>query len=163
MTSLSFLKLAPLALLLALAGAQAAELSVTREVTVDRAPATVWKMVGDFNALDVWHPAVAKSTSTGSQPGATRLLTLGDGATISEKLLGRNAAKHSYSYAILKSPLPVRNYRSTLSLSEAPEGKTLIRWTSTFEAAGADDAKAKDVIGGIYDAGLAKVAAHFKR
>ena len=153
---------AVLVLASAAAASHAGELSVQRETTIDRAPATVWKMVGDFNALDVWHPAVTRSTATGNAPGATRLLTLGNGATISEKLLARDAAKHSYSYAILKSPLPVKNYKSTLQLSPTPDGKTLMRWSSTFEAAGADDAKAQEVIQGIYDAGLAKVAANFK-
>jgi mxaD protein len=152
------------ALLLASAAvaSHAGELSVQREMTIDRAPATVWKMVGDFNALDVWHPAVTRSTATGNAPGATRLLTLGNGATISEELLARDPAKYSYSYSILKSPLPVRNYKSTLQLSPTPDGKTLMRWSSTFEAEGADDAKAQEVIQGIYDAGLAKVAANFK-
>ena len=161
---MEFLTRASAALLLASAAAagHAGELSVQREMAIDRAPATVWKMVGDFNALDVWHPAVTRSTATGTAPGATRLLTLGNGATISEKLLARDPARHSYSYAILKSPLPVKNYKSTLQLSPTPDGKTLMRWSSTFEAAGADDAKAQEVIQGIYDAGLAKVAANFK-
>jgi mxaD protein len=150
------------ALVLAASAAQAGELKVEREMTIDKAPATVWKMVGDFNALDVWHPAVASSTATGSKPGATRLLTLGNGATISEKLLARDPARHSYSYAILKSPLPVKNYKSTLQLKPTADGKTLMTWSSTFEANGADDAKAQEVIQGIYDAGLAKVAANFK-
>lgn len=148
--------------LVAAAAAQAGTLSVEREMTIDKAPATVWKMVGDFNTLDVWHPAVASSTATGAKPGATRVLTLGNGATITEKLLARDPAKHSYSYAILKSPLPVKNYKSTLQLSPTADGKTLMKWSSTFEASGADDAKAQEVIQGIYDAGLAKVAANFK-
>lgn len=144
------------------AAAHAGTLSVTREATIDRDPAVVWKMVGGFNNLDVWHPAVASSTATGTQPGATRLLTLGDGATISEKLLSMDVKNHSYSYSILKSPLPVKNYKSTVQLSATPDGKTLMKWSSTFEAAGAEDAKAKEVIQGIYDAGLGKVAAYFK-
>ena len=144
------------------AAAQAGALTVEREMTIDKPPATVWKMVGDFNALDVWHPAVASSTATGSRPGAARLLTLGNGVTISEKLLARDAARHSYRYAILKSPLPVKNYKSTLQLTPTADGKTLMKWSSTFEASGADDAKAQEVIQGIYDAGLAKVAANFK-
>lgn len=153
---------AGLALAAAAAASHAGPLTVEREMTIDKAPATVWKLVGDFNALDVWHPAVASSTATGAKPGATRLLTLGNGATISEKLLARDPAKYSYSYAILKSPLPVKNYKSTLRLSPTADGKTLMKWSSTFEANGADDAKAQEVIQGIYDAGLAKVAANFK-
>jgi mxaD protein len=143
----------------------AGALSVSREVTVDSSPATVWKLVGGFNALDVWHPAVANSTVKGNatSAGAIRTLTLGDGAKITEKLLTYSAAKTSYSYAILSGPLPVKNYVSTISLSPTSDGKTSIKWSSTFDAAGAPDAKATEVIGGVYDGGLAKVVANFKK
>jgi mxaD protein len=147
------------------AGLAAESISVSRETTVDSSPATVWKLVGDFNALDVWHPAVARSTASGgdNKTGATRVLTLGDGAKITEKLLARDAAKHSYSYSILKSPLPVKNYRSTIRLSPTADGRTLMVWSSIFDAEGAPDGKAAEVIQGIYDAGLAKVAGNFKK
>ena len=153
--------LAACALLAAATGASAGPLSVTKEMTIDSAPATVWKLVGDFNALDIWHPAVAKSTASGSGVGAKRVLTLGNGATIDETQTARG--KHSYSYKITKSPLPVKNYKSTIALKPAGEGKTLMTWSSTFEADGAPDDKATETIAGIYDAGLAKVAGNFKK
>lgn len=143
----------------------AGALSVTREVTVDNASSTVWKLVGNFNSLDVWHPAVVTSAlnGNGTKVGTRRLLTLGDGATILESLLSYSAAKTSYSYSILKSPLPVANYKSTITLTPVDEGHTLMKWTSTFDANGASDEQATAVIGGIYDAGLAKVVANFKK
>lgn len=64
---------------------------------------------------------------------------------------------------ILKSPLPVKNYVSTLTVSPTSDGKSLVKWTSIFDANGADDAKAKEVVGGIYDAGLSKATAMLKR
>lgn len=140
-------------------------LKVSREVVVDRAPATVWKLLGEFNSLDVWLPPVVASTSTGerTKPGAIRVLDLGNNASVTEKLLAYNGAKYSYSYAFVKSPLPVKNYVATMELSAAAGGKTLIRWHSSFDAAGAPDDKAKEAILGIYDVGLANVAAIFKK
>ena len=160
------LKFTVAAALLAAGSSQAAgALSVTREVTVDSSPSTVWKLVGNFNALDVWHPAVTNSAmkGTGTQPGSTRVLTLGNGATILEKLVSYSAAKTSYSYAIVKSPLPVKNYVATITLVPLDDGKTQIKWTSTFDAAGVPDDQAREVIGGVYDGGLAKVVANFVR
>lgn len=160
------LKLTAAGLLLATGSCFAAgALSVEREVTVDNSSATVWKLVGNFNALDVWHPAVIKSelNGNGTKVGTRRLLTLGDGATILESLLSYSAAKNSYSYAILKSPLPVANYKSTITLTPVDEGHTLMKWSSTFDANGASDEQATAVIGGIYDAGMAKVVANFKK
>ncbi len=140
-------------------------LSVSREATIDAAPATAWKLIGNFNGLDLWHPAVAASTQKGSgtAPGTTRQLSLAGGGTVDEKLVAYSAAKRSLSYTITKSPLPVKNYVSTMSVTPTADGKSLVKWTSTFDASGADDAKAKEVIGGIYDAGLAKATAIFKK
>lgn len=43
------------------------------------------------------------------------------------------------------------------------DGKSLVKLSSTFEANGADDAEAKAVIGGVYDAGLGKAVAIFRK
>ena len=159
-------QLAAAALLIAASSSFAGgALSVAREATLDTAPATAWKLVGNFNGLDVWHPAVAASTQKGSgtAAGTTRVLSLNGGGTVNEKLVAYSAAKRSLTYAIMKSPLPVKNYVSTISVSPTADGKSLVKWASTFDANGADDAKAKEVIGGIYDAGLGQATAIFKK
>ena len=115
------------ALLVAGSSHAAGNLSVTREVIIDSTPATVWKLVGNFNALDVWHPAVSKSelNGAGTKVGTRRLLTLVDSKkTIIEQLTAYDAAKTSYSYTIVRGPLPVVNYNGTLTLNATPEGKT---------------------------------------
>ena len=45
---------------------------------------------------------------------------------------------------------------------DAGEGKTRVKWSSTFDADGAPDDKAKEAILGIYDAGLGKLSAIFR-
>ncbi|QAZ38755.1 SRPBCC family protein [Methylibium sp. Pch-M] len=143
----------------------AGALSVEREVTIDNSPATVWKLVGNFNALDVWHPAVLESELQGKagQVGARRRLTLDDGATRLEKLLSYSATQRSYSYAIVESALPVANYKATITLTPADEGRTLMTWRSTFDAKGVSDEQATTIIGGLQDAGMAKLRANFKQ
>ena len=150
-------------LLVAGSGFAASGLSITREATLDAAPATAWKLIGNFQGLDVWHPALAGSQGTGNAAGSTRVLSLVGGGTINEKLTAYSATKRSLTYVIVKSPLPVKNYVSTMTVSPTGDGKSLVKWTSTFDANGADDAKAKEVIGGIYDAGLSKATAILKR
>ena len=143
----------------------AGSLSVSREVTVDRPPVTVWKLLGDFNALDVWLPPVLGSSFTGvaTQPGAVRRLDLGNNASVTERLVTFSDATRRYSYEFVQSPLPVKNYVATIELAAAADGRTLIKWYSTFDAQGVPDDKAKEAILGIYDAGLAKVAAIFRK
>ena len=148
---------------LSVAAQAAGGLNVTREVELNATPATVWKLVGTFNDLDVWHPAVVASelTGSGTAAGDKRVLTLGDGATITEKLVALNDADHSLTYAIETSPLPVSDYVSTLTVTANERGGSVVRWTSTFDAKDAPDEKATEVIGGIYDGGLGKLQALF--
>jgi mxaD protein len=163
----TFVAVASAALLAAPGSYAAGGLAVSREVTVDNSPATVWKLVGNFDALDVWHPAVKSSVlkGSGTKVGSTRMLTLAGGGDIIENLTAYSAGKtgYSYSYGIVKGPLPVKNYLATISLAPTADGKTLIVWKSTFDAEGVPDDKAAEVIGGIYDSGLAKVVANFAK
>lgn len=154
-------------LLMAVASAGHADgaISFSRDITIDRSPATVWKYVGDFNATDLWHPSVRNSTLKGSstKPGAIRTLKLvGDGEMV-EKLLAYDAAKTRYTYTTLKSPFPIKNYVSTLSVSPTADGKTLMTWSATFDAVGVDEDIATEWVGVAFDGGLGKVSTHFEK
>lgn len=138
-------------------------LKVSKQTEVNASPATVWKMIGDFNHLDVWHPVVIASTLSGTdnKSGAVRVLTLGNGANITEKLVAYSGSNMAYTYAITESPLPVSDYVSTISVSQGSEGKSIVSWSSTFNAKDAEDSKAIETISGIYDAGLNNLSKHF--
>ena len=139
------------------------ELKVEKQSIINASPSTVWKMIGDYNHLDVWHPVVVNSSvdRDGNKEGAIRLLTLGDGATITEKLIAHSNNDMTYTYAITESPLPINNYVSTINVSSSGDGKTTVTWSSTFNASGVEDEKAIEIISGIYDAGLGSLNKHF--
>ncbi len=157
--------LATASLMLAAASSHAeGAISFSRDITIDRAPATVWKYVGDFNAIDLWHPSVRNSTlkGNGTKPGAIRTLKLADGGELVDKLLSYSAAKTTYTYANLKSPFPIKNYVSTISVSPTADGKTLMTWSATFDAVGVDEDIATEWVGVAFDGGLGKVATNFE-
>ena len=141
--------------------------SFEREVTIDSAPDTVWKFVGDFNSLDVWHPSVLRSTIEGKNKptaaGAIRVLKLVGGGELVEKLVKYNAAQKSYTYAGVKGPLPVKNYLSTIALTPAPDGKTIMKWSATFDPNGMDEDIVTEIVSIAFDGGLDKVVTNFKR
>lgn len=143
----------------------AGNLSVTKEVSLNAAPDTVWKMVGGFNELDMWHPVVVNSQldGEGMKPGDIRVLTLGNGAKITEKLVVHSNSKKTYTYAITESPLPVMDYVSTITVTKGDDGKSIVEWKSTFNANNAPDEKAVETIAGVYDAGLNNLAKHFNQ
>lgn len=140
-------------------GATPAETStVTKEASVSMSAADLWTKVGDFNGLNTWHPAIAKSEivqGTNNQVGAHRKLTLGDGAEIVEELAARDDAGMTLTYTIVQAPLPVTDYRSTITVVADGDAKSKITWSGTFKpAAGTEAAQAEEIIGGIYQAGL---------
>ena len=143
------------------APAAAETLTVTKEIVLPIAPAALWAKVGDFNGLNTWHPAIAKSeivSGTNNEVGAHRKLTLADGAVVVEDLAARDDAGMSLAYTIVEAPLPVTDYRSTLSVAAEGEGSKLT-WSGTFKpAAGVEPAKATEIIGGIYQGGIDNLA-----
>ena len=110
----------------------------------------LWKKVGDFCGIASWVGAIEKCVL--SADGKQRTLSLKGGGTVVEAQENRDDAKHSYSYTIVSSPLPVTNYHSTISVTGDAKGST-VKWTGTYDAKGAPDADAKKTIDGIYEAG----------
>ena len=49
-------------------------------------------------------------------------VTLGDGAMIVEELVAWDDDAMSYTYTAVEGPLPVDNYESTITVTEAGEG-----------------------------------------
>ena len=115
----------------------------------------VWKVIGGFNALPDWHPAVEKSEQEGVGVGATRKLRLVGGGTIIERLESIDDKEKVYSYSIVDSPLPVANYTATVRVREDGGGKaTVVEWSGEFNPAGVPEVDATKAIQGIYQAGL---------
>ena len=124
---------------------------VKMTVDLEAAPDDVWKLIGGFNALPDWHPAVEKSEL--EEEGQTRKLSLAGGGTIIEKLIKKSDQERLYSYSIENSPLPVSNYTATISVREE-NGNTQVEWSSEFTPMGVPENDAVDVIKGIYQAGF---------
>jgi Polyketide cyclase / dehydrase and lipid transport len=128
----------------------------------------VWRRIRDYNGLPGWHPGVAKSEIEGgepaNQPGCVRVLTLGNGAVIRERLLEMSDLGHHYSYAILESPLPVANYRATLRLRPISDGdRTFAEWSASFDPDPPEkQAAAENLLSnGVFQGGFDALKKHF--
>jgi hypothetical protein len=129
-------------------------IEVQKKINAPALPPKVWAIAGDFCAIKDWHPIVADCKETKEGDATFRTLTLKDGGTIKEKLLESDDT--SYSYEIIESPLPVKNYKAKLWIEEDernPE-RTTIHWDATFDANGASDEDATKKISDIFFAGL---------
>lgn len=143
-------------------------LEVSRGIEIQTPPAAVWALVGDFCAIEKWHPMVESCTLSNddSHEGravATRsLVAAGNLGTIVEVETSRDEKAMSYSYAYVRGPLPVKAYNATIAVHPNGSGSTVV-WTATFDAAGMTDAEAKADIEGVYEQGLAGIAKEASR
>ncbi|MGH6826535.1 SRPBCC family protein [Methyloceanibacter sp.] len=152
-TTLAFVTLA--ALVMGTSSAYA--LDVKKKITAPGVPPKVWAIVSDFCSIKDWHPVVADCQETKEGDATFRTLTLKDGGKIKEKLLESDDT--SYSYEIIESPLPVKNYKAKLSVEpdDRSSDHSTIVWEATFDANGKSDEEAAKTIGDIFFAGLKSI------
>ena len=126
---------------------------VDKKIEAPGTPAQIWEIARDFCAIKAWHPLVADCKQTNEGDTVLRTLTAKNGATIKEKLV--ESDDRSYSYEIIESPLPVKNYHAKLWVEESERpNRTVIHWDAEFDANGASDDAAKKRINDILAAGL---------
>jgi hypothetical protein len=129
--------------------------TVARSVALAASPDAVWAVIGPFQALGDWHPAIARTDREDVGGVEHRRQHLHDGGVVLEKSHG--ADRRAYAYSIVSAPLPVAAYRAHLSVSPAGTGSVVV-WSASFDPT-ADDAEA--VIGASFESGLATLAQRF--
>lgn len=112
----------------------------------------VWNVVGRWNALPDWLPAVIGSEL--SDDGKIRVLTLAGGGTIEERLDHADESRRSYCYSLIGGPLPVGNYKATVAVKDHGDGAATVEWSSDFDARGASEAEVIDLVRNIYKSGF---------
>jgi len=105
----------------------------------------VWEMIGNFNSLADWHPAIEKSEL--EEGGSVRRLTMPDGTIIVETL----TSERIYEYVIPDGQLPLSGYKAFIRVVEDDDGNCTATWESEFEPQAPN---AEDRVTGLYQAGF---------
>ena len=134
--------------------ASAAPINVSKSVVLDANIEKVWPWIGGFCSIRFWHPAIEQCEVVKEGEAEFRILTLGDGGKIKERY--SSGQVYGYSYEIVESPLPVKNYRSNF-MAEPVGGKVKFTWSVTFLADGKTDAEAEAVVAGIFESGMKSI------
>jgi hypothetical protein len=107
---------------------------VVETVEINAPADKVWAVVGNFQDMS-WHPAFSKTEGKGGNDvGATRVLTVGSGGQIFEKLTKYDAAGKSLAYEITEvdvKVVPVTNYAASISVKGTGD-KSTVEWKSAF-------------------------------
>lgn len=148
---------------------------VVEKIEIAAPPAKVWAAIGNFQDMS-WHPAIAKTEGSGGNTPdqAKRKLTLDNGGTIDEVLTKYDGEGMSLGYRIEQvdvKVLPVNNYSSTLSVSAAGDGKSLVEWKGAFYRGypnndpppELNDEAAIKAVTGVYRAGLDALKAKIEK
>tara|TARA_R110000744_G_scaffold84678_5_gene165775 strand:+ start:23193 stop:23762 length:570 start_codon:yes stop_codon:yes gene_type:complete len=136
---------------------EAAAPTLSRSVTVNADAATVWALIGPFCSLGDWHPVVGSCTI--GDDGHRTIITADGSATFIERETARDDAAHTYSYAIISSPLPVAGYVASIAVNETTPGVSTVTWSSHYTTPDGMDAAAAEALTGIYEAGFAGISA----
>lgn len=140
-------------------------------IEVARPPERVWALVGDFDAIARWHPAVASSPATrGNEVGSVRRLTLrAEGnPSFEEELTRHEPDNRLYAYRILAvdpKVLPVNTYSSIFEVKPGAGGGSRVEWRSAFYRGymnndpppDQNDAAAMAAVTGVLRAGLENI------
>ena len=136
---------------------EAAAPTLSRSVSVNADAATVWALIGPFCSLGDWHPVVGSCTI--GDDGHRTIITADGSATFIERETARDDAAHTYSYAIISSPLPVAGYVASIAVNETTPGVSTVTWSSHYTTPDGMDAAAAEALTGIYEAGFAGISA----
>ena len=126
-------------------------MKVFRSVILDAPITHVWAAVRAFDDVVNWNPAVKSAWMESGCPtsvGAIRHLDIADDTVFRETLLAHSDLEHFYSYDIIESPLPCRNYLSTHRFIPITDGnKTLGIWEGQFDCAPEEESQLETIVG----------------
>ncbi len=91
-------------------------IEVNKKIAAPGGPEDIWEMISDFCSIQDWHPAVEQCDESEEGGDTYRVLTLKGGGKIKEKLVDHD--DESYTYQIIESPLPVKNYQAKIWVEE---------------------------------------------
>lgn len=123
----------------------------------------VWAFLREFDNLHEWLPGVSTCEIEDGAPLAPGVVRRIDGAggMFRERLLTLDDEERTLTYAILESPLPMRDYRATCRAAPVTDsGQTFVEWYASFAA---DDPEkiAKILTRGVFVPGLESLRKRF--
>lgn len=128
-----------------------AEISEMAEIG---APADrVWELAGAFDSLDRWMPGVRQVRCTGGGIGGRRTFLIG-GHSVEERQTARDDRERSYSYRLEHGPVPVTDYHATIAVTPLDGGRSMVRWSASYQPADGDPLACERLLRRSYRAGL---------
>ncbi len=102
----------------------------------------VWDLISDFTDISAFAPQGEITKIEGEGIGAIRRVEApGLGGVFRERCEGHDPEARSFSYAVLESPVPMKDYVAVVTLSDLGPGRCGIEWASRFEPEGTPESE----------------------
>lgn len=148
-------------------GRESHEVSVTRRTELAAAPARVWALIRDFDAMPAWNASVLASRiedGPADRVGCARVLDFGAGGVWVHRLTGLSDEDMVLQYRIVRGPEPapmgLRDYRARLQVwpdASRPQDACVLEWRADF---GTDQPEAmRERAAQVFEAGFAGLRA----
>jgi hypothetical protein len=127
-------------------------------IQIDADPQRVWDLAGDPARIAERVPALASATAEGDE----RRCELADGGELVERIIERSDAGRFYEYEIVDAPIPLRSYRSRLTVQDH-EGHAHVDWVAEFEPQrGGQEEQLTEAFAATYRNGLEELRARLE-
>jgi hypothetical protein len=108
--------------------------TIEATATTTASRAAVWALLADASRWTEWGAWTKSGVEGGGEQREGAVRTLTKWPYDLRELITEWVPEQRTSYELLEG-MPVTGYRSTVTLEDAPEGGTLVRWRSTYERA----------------------------
>ncbi len=130
-----------------------------RMVVLEAPAATVWAAIGGFDRIAEWHPLIATDEPSEIEGDRYRYLHTTEDERFLERLI--EEGPHHYTYEVVESPLPVSDWRATLSCVAEGEGRCHVFWSAHFVPAGGPEHISDEIVAKYYEIGLEALRERF--
>lgn len=131
---------------------------VRRMVSLPADRDRVWAEIGGFGRIGEWHPLIASVELTEIDGDIYRHLATSDGDAYFERLV--EEGPHHLTYEMVDGPLPVSDYRATLSCVSEGAG-CHVYWSAYFIPADGGGHVLDGIVAKFYEIGLRSIAERF--
>jgi hypothetical protein len=108
-----------------------AKLNVTKIITANAN--LTWSAISSIGGLERWFPMITGCSVSGTGEGATRILTLADGAKIKDRIEAIDHQLRRLRYTRIESPFPVQSYLGTVEVRKVNDDSSEVSWTVEFD------------------------------
>ncbi len=115
----------------------------------------LWGRISDFYDL-YWLPAVAQTRRLNGRPARVAVLPDGAGEVV-EELIDEGQRYHRYRVTD-NGPMPVRDFEGLIRVEVVGAESSTVVWRAEFVPAGASASDAEQIVMGVFEGGLERLA-----